>query len=221
MAGAYALNALPSDEQAQVERHLARCKRHPTISSLRVTAEALAMTVPEMEPPVALKARLMDAVLVGTAGPTQPVRQRAPGRGLLDPVLGVFRRPTLGYGLAAALAVVVAVLLVTGRGGGDKTVVRRFDNDGVSGRVVYVPDEAVAVVTVDGLSPPAPGKAYQVWAITEGTPTPIGFLDVDPDGPATAAMQIQLHKGQVIAVTVEPQGGSPQPTSAPVFTAEI
>lgn len=221
LAGAYALNALPRGEQAEVERHLAGCTRHPSIASLRLTAEALAMTAPEMEPPVALKARLMDAVRAEAAAPPQPVRRRATGRGLLDRIFGVFRMPVAGYGLAAALAVVVAVLLVSGGGGGEDTVVRNFDSDGVSGRVVYVPDEGVAVMTVDGLSPPAAGKTYQVWAITEGTPASIGFLDVDPEGPATAAMQVQLHEGQVIAVTVEPDGGSPQPTSDPIFAAEI
>ena len=220
IAGAYALSALPRDEQAEVERHLARCTRHPAIASLRLTADALAIAAPEMEPPVALKSRLMDAVRAEAAMPSQRIRLPALGPSLLDRIGGVFRMPVVGYGLAAALAVVVAVLLVSGGGGGE-TVVRRFDNDGVSGRVVYVPDEDVAVMTVEGLSPPAAGKTYQVWTITEGQPASIGFLDVGVAGPATAAMQVQLHEGQVIAVTVEPDGGSPQPTSDPIFSAKI
>ncbi len=221
LAGAYALNALPRGEQAEMERHLAGCARHPSIASLRLTADALAMTAPEMEPPVALKARLMDAVRAEAAAPPQSVRRRATGQGLLDRIFGAFRTSAAGYGLAAALAVVVAVLLVSGGGRGEETVVRSFDSDGVSGRVVYVPDEDVAVMTVDGLSPPAEGKTYQVWAITEGTPASIGFLDVDSEGLATAAMQVELREGQIVAVTLEPAGGSAQPTTEPIFSAEI
>ncbi len=227
LSGAYALGALLPDEQAEVERHLASCSRHPSLASLRVTAEALAVVAPEMEPPRGLKSRLMETVRAETEAvraetEAAPAETRAPAArpGLPGRILGLLRSPVPGYGLAAAMAVAVAVLLFSG-GGGNETVVRNLEGGGVTGQVVYVEDQQVAVMRVEGLTPAAAGKTYQVWAITEGAPASIGFLEVGPQGPATAAMQVQLHEGQVIAVTLEPAGGSAQPTSQPIFSAKI
>jgi anti-sigma-K factor RskA len=219
LSGAYALGALPPNEQAEVEDHLASCSRHPEMASLRLTAGALAVTAPEMEPAAALKTRLMDAIRAEAAPAAGLAPATEPSPGMLDRIFGLLRSPLPGYGLAAALAVVIAVVVFSG-GGGDETIVRELQGPGVSGQVVYVPDQQVAVVQVEGLAPAEAGQVYQVWAISEGTPASIGFLDVGPEG-ATAAMRVQLRDGQVIAVTLEPTGGSPQPTTDPLFSAEI
>jgi anti-sigma-K factor RskA len=60
-----------------------------------------------------------------------------------------------------------------------------------------------------------------MWAIDGDTPRSIGLLDVDDDGRARAVVPFDADRSDVFAITVEPAGGSEQPTSAPVMTAEL
>ena len=226
LAGAYALRALPEETLREVENHLADCTRHPDIAALQAVALGLAAAADEKEPPPALKARLMDAVrreaaAEGRAAAPAPLRPRGwswPAWPRLRP-----------YALAAALALVAAGLLgwnvylqTSDDGGGEATLIRSLtDGGGARGRIVYVRDEGVAVMTVEGLASLPDDKTYQVWAISEGRPTGIGLFDVPEGGRASAAMQVDLTAVDVIAVTVEPAGGSPQPTTAPVLSTEI
>jgi anti-sigma-K factor RskA len=223
LAGAYALHALPPDEMADVDRHLAGCRKHPEVADLVATALRLSALAPEMEPPPALKTRLMDAVREDLAAERAAVPARRPDgqeRGWLSRLFG---SPRLGYALAGALALVVAALLLTRSGGdgGDDTVVRDIQGTGITGEVIYIPDEQTAVMNVEGLDPPPEGQAYQVWAITGGNPVSIGFLDVPDEGPSSSAMNVQIVEGQTVAVTLEPEGGSPLPTTQPVLSADF
>jgi anti-sigma-K factor RskA len=226
LAGAYALGALTPEEQSDVEGHLAGCDRHEDIASLVATAQAIAMTAPPMEPPPALKTRLMDAVRSDPASEGAPApslsgeQEERPG--ILE---RLFRGPRLGLGLAAAAAVVVAFLLIISpwEGGDDEgTLVRTFQEGNISGEVTYDPNEQSTSMRVEGLDPLPAGSVYQVWAITDDEPDSIGFLEVPDTGEVSAVMEgVELSDGQVVAVTVEPEGGSPEPTTEPVFGVEI
>jgi anti-sigma-K factor RskA len=62
LAGAIALDALPEDERAAIEEHLATCRRgHPRIGELRAVAVLLLEAAPEVEPPAGLRRRILDA----------------------------------------------------------------------------------------------------------------------------------------------------------------
>lgn len=75
-----------------------------------------------------------------------------------------------------------------------------------------------AVLVTDGIPAPSEGQTYELWLIRDEQPIPAGVFSVD-DGDATAELQGEMHSGDVIAVTVEQAGGSPdgQPTSDPVI----
>lgn len=63
-------------------------------------------------------------------------------------------------------------------------------------------------------------RTYQVWAIPPGAaPVGVGLFDVDATGASSIPLTIpaSLANLQTIAVTVEPAGGSPGPTSAIVL----
>jgi anti-sigma-K factor RskA len=224
LAGAYALHALPPDELAEVEAHLAGCERHPELAELLLAASTLAVNAPELEPPPELKSRLMAAIHAETA-PTVTAPEPSAGGGLMGWLRRALSGPRLGYGLAAAMAVVlIAAIFVTmsGDGGDEETLIRGFSQGEVSGTVTYIPDEQTALMQVEGLEPAPEGQTYQVWAITDGQPASIGFIEVPEDGPASSEMSgIQLEDGQTVAVTLEPAGGSPQPTTEPLFGVEI
>lgn len=58
------------------------------------------------------------------------------------------------------------------------------------------------------------GRAYQAWKIEGGKPVSLGIFKGREFGG-------QLPAGTVFAVTVEPEGGSGQPTTAPLFAQPI
>jgi anti-sigma-K factor RskA len=71
------------------------------------------------------------------------------------------------------------------------------------------------VFVVSGMARPPGGKVYQLWFDDAGTMRPAGLMNPD------RADQAVLLRGGVdnasgMGITVEPDGGSPHPTSAPV-----
>ena len=97
----------------------------------------------------------------------------------------------------------------------DLTVTTLAGTEGVSGRVVFVEDENVAVMSVEGLAPLPPESTYQVWAIEGDTPISIGFVSPTAEGRGVSAMDVDLSDAQQVAVTIEPAGGSLLPTTSP------
>jgi anti-sigma-K factor RskA len=73
------------------------------------------------------------------------------------------------------------------------------------------------------LPPASQGLAYQLWFLGSGAPVPGGTFDSDPDGHALATLD-GPPEGLVLAgaaVTVEPAGGSRQPTSAIIVSGVV
>jgi len=63
-------------------------------------------------------------------------------------------------------------------------------------------------------------RTGQVWVINDDEPEPSGLLEQSGDT-AAAPITIPLEGADAIAVTVEPVGGSDQPTSDPVLVQEL
>lgn len=72
-----------------------------------------------------------------------------------------------------------------------------------------------AVLLTDGLPEVAEGRTYQLWAMRDGVPVPSGLLEVT-DGRVEAFAE-DYRAGDGLAVSVEPDGGSDQPTTEPVL----
>jgi len=71
------------------------------------------------------------------------------------------------------------------------------------------------VLVMNNVAPPAPGTVYQMWLINDKGPKSAGTMDAKNVAPSTTAVLPDLGDSQVLAFTVEPPGGSAQPTSAP------
>jgi hypothetical protein len=81
----------------------------------------------------------------------------------------------------------------------------------------------LAIVHGFRLKPVPSGKAYQLWFIKDGAPLPSVTFTPEPDGHAKVE-RIPVPKGGLLsaaAVTVEPQGGSPQPTSPIILVGTL
>lgn len=215
---AYLLGALDEHEVARFEAHLATCPLcRDEVDFLRVGAEALPASVPQLEPPPELRDRIMrvvsaEAQLLAAAGPEAdrvPVRTE-PRR----------RRFSLGWAapLAAGLAaVVVAVVLVTG-GSGDVRTVKASLAPGEARVSLDIRDEHATLVA-ERLPAPPEGRVYQVWLVRDGQkPQPTRSL-FRPGERGTVSVDIpgSLEGIDDVLVTDEPLGGSDAPTRDPVI----
>ena len=86
---------------------------------------------------------------------------------------------------------------------------------------VYDRDTGRAMLMTAGLPAAPPGMAYEVWFIPKGhSPMPGKTFTVDASGQAMMMDQVpvEARDNAVVAVTLEPKGGSPAPTG-PIYLA--
>jgi anti-sigma-K factor RskA len=240
LTGAYAADALPEDERRAFEQHLAACEAcAQEVAELQATAARLGAA--SYEPP---PARLKAAVLAEI----DEVRQEPPRRPAQD--AGATSRPGRfgggrwsGVALPAAAIVVVAVLGLSAVVANLNTRVHEvetratqltdvlaasdaqlIDTEGPAGsraRVVVSASRGEAVFLASGMDPAPQEHTYELWLIHDAGATPAGLFDVDERGRATRVMTGDLGSTLAIGVTVEPEGGSPQPTTDPVMVVEL
>lgn len=79
------------------------------------------------------------------------------------------------------------------------------------GKLVRLPDGRVYLRLAQA---PAEGRTYQLWQIRGGAPVSLGVFGQD-------VLTASLPQGASIAVSVEPPGGSPQPTTTPLFVQAL
>lgn len=78
-------------------------------------------------------------------------------------------------------------------------------------------EQNTAVVFADGLPPTPTGQTYQMWLLGDShDPTSVGLMQGDP-GRQVVALD-DLTDSNKLGITIEPDGGSPQPTGE-VITA--
>ena len=225
LATPYALHAIPEPERADIERRVAAAP--PAVAQafadeVRDVREAMAVVsaATAVEPPAALRDRVLAEV--GSA----PVRDVAPVRELRPRV-----RPWQRAVLAAA-AVLVVGLGALGVGyalrpppapstaaevfaAPDVRTVYGDIPGGGTATVVFSRDKNAGVLVMNNVAPPKTGSVYQMWLIDDAGPRSAGTMDAQAVAPSTTAVLPDLGDSQTLAFTVEPPGGSQQPTSEP------
>ncbi|TYL55062.1 anti-sigma factor [Nocardioides sp. BGMRC 2183] len=231
LSGAYAVDALDEVERARFERHLADCAEcRAEVAELQETAALLATD--EVAPPPALR----DAVLAGI----ETVRPLPPATGGDAPTdhRRARRRWRSGRTLLVAAAVVLIALAVGtawlrpwAEDGGDTiatpsttervleaddaTRVRQDFPDGSSATVVLSRNEGHAVIVTEDMANAPAGRVYQLWLETpEGSMLSAGLMPDDPD--TTLLLEGDAAEATAVGITVEPDGGSKEPTTDPI-----
>lgn len=74
-----------------------------------------------------------------------------------------------------------------------------------------------AVVVTDGLPELGPDEVYQAWFVRGESPVSAGTFETDAAGTATALLTGDMQAEDLIALTVEPAGGSEAPTTDPII----
>lgn len=220
LLGAWALDAVDDVERAAVERAL---REDPQLADeARALTETAAMLAVHgaVAPPATLRAAVLDRIATepqaGTVAPRRTTTRRGGARWLA--VAAAFLVAT---GVPTVIAVqqsqradqvqqqADAIADVLGRPGAQ---VVQADVTG-GGRAVAVIADGAAVFTADDL-PALDDRDYQLWVVADGDPVSAGVLDAD-GGSATTQVG-DVPEGSALAVTVEPVGGSEQPTTDPV-----
>ena len=198
---AYALGTLDAGEARAVAAHMRTCDEccaeydalRPVVSAVGSAGESEAVPSP------LLKMRIMKEV---RAQGSRPKRASY----------------ALPYALAAACLLLAAGLgLVVEQQHAtiaDLSAARRVAF--AQGDVLVAPDRLFVVV--HGLAPLPAGKVYQMWTLAKGAKmvTPSVTFMPDEHGSAVVVVSANGANTAATAISVEPAGGSPQPTTKPV-----
>ncbi len=94
-------------------------------------------------------------------------------------------------------------------------------DDGAQVTVTYSASAGLAALTAQGLPKLPQDKGYELWLIGEDGASPMGMLDFAGGSTDTALMEGGLSSATHVGITVEPAGGSPQPTTDPIVLQEL
>ena len=219
----YALNSLEGDDRSRFEAHLAGCEQCRTeLRGFQSTTAILgeAMSVP---PPPELRKRVL--AMASSTIQEHPVVTALSQRSRVRRVL-----PRIGLAAAAAVAIVGIGGYVAEHERADELSAERSNLTAVmsdenatfsqsaaaagGGQVNVIASSAhdAAVVVGASLTSLRSDQTYQVWRMHDGKPTSVGLL-----GHGSGMLYVDGIEGaDAFAVSVEPAGGSAQPTSDPI-----
>jgi len=91
------------------------------------------------------------------------------------------------------------------------------------GQLIADPNSTSAVLVIAGLGQLEAGKTYQVWLIDGGGPRSAGLLAVDSKGQGVLILISDLEIGEFskLGISIEPDGGSTQPTGDIVVLGDL
>jgi anti-sigma-K factor RskA len=233
LTGAYAADALTGAELAEFEKHLKQCPPcTEEVRGLRETTARLGMTTAIAPPP------WMRRQVLAAASRT---RQLPPSGGRLiarDAPLPVTRlrrrlpRPIAAVAMAAVI-VVLAVLQVNTRhqlqqtqegnravaavlGAPDAQIERSATTVGGTVTAVLSPRDREAVITTADMPTPTGSRVYQLWVISASGTRSAGLLPGSSTGVTSPVLAADVQPGDRLGITVEPAGGTSQPTTTPI-----
>ena len=246
LAAAYALDALGEGaEHERFTRHLRRCQAcADEVRSFREVATALAFAA-AAEPPPELRRRVLAAAERTRQLPPETVSQRRFHLWIPRLPQGIWL-PRLALVTAAAAIAAVVVLSISLSGTMRQLHSAQAQSQAIAA-VLAAPDARTAngkvatggvatvllsvdkrelVVSTSGLAALPAGKAYQLWLIgpsaTQKTAIrSAGLLPPAASGRTTPVLASGLTAGDKLAMTVEPAGGTKQPTTTPILLLKL
>ena len=237
----YALGVLEGSDRSALEGHLQECNECSTeLQRLRGDMALMALSASGSKPPQRSRQRFMEAI--GREPRQTPATQKSPPRWTWVPWLAA---AALAVGIAVLwvnnhdLHETIARLenestrqqaqlqkarevveTLTSSDALRITVVAAKAPPQPQGKAIYVRNRSSLIFLASNMPQLPPQKAYELWLIpTSGAPIPAGVFKPDARGSAQV-IQPPLPAGveaKTFAITVEPESGSPAPTSAVVM----
>ncbi|MFJ3728466.1 anti-sigma factor domain-containing protein [Streptomyces sp. NPDC090045] len=233
LAGAYALDALTGKELHAFTAHLGHCAACAReVGEFEATVARLAAAA-GLPAPVSMRQAVLQRIET-VPQPPPHARPTAPAR--LTAVLG---RRAGAFAAAACVAVAVAFgglaayqyqqaeqartqarqatrqaqELAAVMAAPDARTVHGRTSTGAATSVTTSALRDQAVFVSSGLPAPPPGHTYQLWFDEDGTKRSAGLVHSD----GAVVMQGRPDSARAVGLTVEPAGGSPEPTSNPLL----
>ncbi len=219
LSGAYALDAVTPAEREAAEAHLAGCAACTRrLQELRSVVDVLPYSVRQVNPSASLKDRLFEAISMESI-PTQPIpinRGARPRRSWSTQLL--------------AIAAVLMLLLFGGITVWNVSLQQQnsslqqqitslekevaslqhqvalaygLHGSGTAGKLIYLPEQNITLLVIDGLPQLHGTQVYQGWLIQGKQPTSIGLLSMQ-NGVASVIYPGTIAGYQVAAVSREP-----------------
>jgi anti-sigma-K factor RskA len=241
---AYVLGALPEEERLSFDDYLtAHPERQAEIDELGAVAGLLAFYPQEQEPSPELRSRVMEVV----EAEAEP--RRVSGRSTFGRVGDFLSIRNLALGAAALLVIGLLSWNVMLQGqvedlrgqvedaqGQVQDLQAQVEeaqeqqnptielegswaDQGANAQVLSINKNQAILVAKDMPFVPE-DQTCEIWVISNDVPKPSGLFQPDPNMTA-APITNSITNADVIAVTVEPAGGSEQPTSDPVLLAKM
>jgi anti-sigma-K factor RskA len=236
LTGAYALNALEGAERDAFERHMRRCRAcDHEVRGLADTATALAMATAETAP-ANLRSRVLAAASVTRQLPPVPVAPARRPRRVAAPWV-----PWMATGFAVACLAVAVAFGVTDvsaqhnldaaqaqnraiaavLAAPDARIASQSATGGGTATVVVSRAEHTVVVLTSGLPALPSSKVYQLWLIGPPRIRSAGLLPAASAGRTAPVLAMGLQAGDQVGMTVEPAGGTSQPTTKPILLMSL
>lgn len=226
---AYALGSLDDEEAVQVSDHLSVCSEcRSELETYQTVAAQLALAGVESNPPPSLKNNLFDQLQI-----PQTTKSRDDGKErqwLAPRVLTVWSLVSLFLILALAVGSIfmwqrINQLEQSARPGGmySFALIGTEILPQAAGYLIVGADGRNGAVIVDKLPLLDADKEYQLWLIREGEFTSGALLAVDEMGYGGRRVSApdNLLTYSAVSMTVEPAGGSPNPTGEVVLVGTL
>jgi anti-sigma-K factor RskA len=234
LAAALSVGSLNGGDEAALEQHLAGCADCRRVAGEYMAAAArLPLALEPVPPPPALRGRLMRAVYAEAAASGRRAAPPKPPSWWRRMWAGV--PVSRGWTAAAAAAAVAVIGLATWTGVNRQTAPPRSVSVALvatsaapqaHAQLTYTSGGSQAVLTATGLPGPTAvaghSAVYEVWMIgANGVAVAAAYLGQGPDGTWSAVIHEDMGAYTSVAATVEPPGGSPQPTGVKVIQGSL
>jgi Anti-sigma-K factor rskA len=214
-----ALDGLNGEDEVRLERELASHRPCEECDRLQAEHAEVAGRLAFALDPLPVPAGIVDRILAEPQRATATLHDEVARDDVSRRRDARLRRWQAATGVAAAIAILLALVLVT-RG---PVVPDRFvPFRGGSGELAmaYTPGQPGVFVWGNGLPDPGPGKVYELWMFRNGTP--IRGACLSPDGGSLSDfVDADLGSSEAMAVTLESEVCPAAPTTEPVYTAEL
>jgi anti-sigma-K factor RskA len=228
---AYALGSLETDEDLLVAEHLSQCADcRVELAAYRSVVAELPLAITEVDPPKDLKAKIMARARMGNTESA------------------IVTKPSLWQSISLALQglptlAVASLLLIIVLGISNLALLARLDqtrsadrsklltihlagteySPDATGLLVISQDGEYGTLVVDGLPDLDPSRQYQLWLIQDGERSSGGIFSVGDDGYGSLVVDSNrsLAFYDSFGITIEPVGGSPEPTGDKVLGGQL
>lgn len=234
---AYVLDALDSDERYDLEVHLQTCTAcQAELASYRQVSENMLLAVPPVQPPAALRKRLQSR-LPSAQNASKPRFSWNLGRtaqfGLVGLVVvllvvniySLIQIQSLNTQQAKLLDQFNTSQTALAMLAYPDTQTINLEGQGIVGTLLLDKERNIALITAWNLPSLQADQTYQIWLIDpQGGRTSAGIFTPDTELPFTTASIIastDLSNYVGLGVTVEPAGGSSQPTGPRIFKVDF